>query len=819
VPQVKRLVAAAALAATLAAGLTTAGARTRLDYAEVAFNVLPPGQNGSIVVNGHSTDQIPLYDGLTPLQGNVRAADVRRYFKSARFGAEGRIVRTERPRPGVRILRDRWDVPHVYGRTRADVMFGAGWATAADRGLLLQLLRNAGRIAAVDVPGLDAFSFALSGREYVPSPQVEAVLRAQVDRARRAGPRGRELYRDVVAYVAGINAYNRARSLPIDPWTPVDVAGMGALIGAVFGAGGGDETRRAMFLDALRERLGPERGQVVWNDLRDRLDPEAPVTVARRFPWEAADAGGAGNRLVADGSFEPVRFGVAQSARRHPRRMSNALLVGGSRSASGRPIFVAGPQVGQYYPQILMELDLHGGGIDARGATFPGISFYVLLGRGRDFAWSLTSSSSDLIDDYAETLCGDERHYVYRGTCREMETFDAGVLKGRGGEPDRRLVFRTTVHGPVVGYAISRGVRVAIARKRSTRGRELLSALAWQDLNTNRIRGARSFLRAASKLELSFNWFYADDRDVATYSTGRLPLRASGVDPGLPTDGSGSFEWRGFLPFAGHPQAIDPPSGLLVNWNNKPAPGFTASDDNWSHGSVQRVELLQRGLARRRRHTPATVVAAMNRAATQDLREVEVVPVIAEVLRGGPAPTARAQQMLELLLRWNANGSSRLDRELDGHIDSAGAAVLDAAWPRIADAVMRPVLGPLVERLAQLNPRDDAPGPNANGYGGGWYGYVEKDLRTLLGRPVRGPYATRFCGAGDLAACRASLWAALDEAGAELARAQGPDPAAWRSDARDERIVFAGGLLPRTMRFANRPTFQQVMTFDGHRGR
>jgi acyl-homoserine lactone acylase PvdQ len=56
----------------------------------------------------------------------------------------GKVVRTERPRPGLRILRDRWDVPHGYGRTRADVEFGAGYATAEDRFILMELLRGPG---------------------------------------------------------------------------------------------------------------------------------------------------------------------------------------------------------------------------------------------------------------------------------------------------------------------------------------------------------------------------------------------------------------------------------------------------------------------------------------------------------------------------------------------------------------------------------------------------------------------------------------------------------------------------------------------------
>ena len=42
-----------------------------------------------------------------------------------------------------------------------------------------------------------------------------------------------------------------------------------------------------------------------------------------------------------------------------------------------------------------------------------------------------------------------------------------------------------------------------------------------------------------SSVEFSFNWFYADDRDIAMFSSGRLPIRALGTDPALPTVGIG----------------------------------------------------------------------------------------------------------------------------------------------------------------------------------------------------------------------------------------------------------------------------------------
>src|ERR671933_2039646 len=120
-----------ALALTVAAAVAVAPAasapKSPRDYAAVALNVLPPGEAGSLNPSTSSTDQIALYDGLTARFGGVGMRDLRRYFKPERLGLGGeRPRRVERPRGGVRILRDRWDIPHVYGSTRVDVRFGAG---------------------------------------------------------------------------------------------------------------------------------------------------------------------------------------------------------------------------------------------------------------------------------------------------------------------------------------------------------------------------------------------------------------------------------------------------------------------------------------------------------------------------------------------------------------------------------------------------------------------------------------------------------------------------------------------------------------------
>ena len=801
-----------ALVGALALVLTPVQAATpKRDYAASAWTILPPGENGSLRFDRNTTDQALLYDALTPLGANVTARDLRRLFKPAPLGlGSDRARRRERPRPGVTIVRDSFGVAHVTGRTEADVAFGAGWVTAEDRGLLLQLIRGPARVAALDVPGLDPLSLALSGKTFVPSTDAEAFVSNQLDALRAQGALGRRILAIYRAHAAGINSWYRAKGIPAAPFTLNDVIAAGALIAARFGANGGQEVENAMFLDALEERFGEVDARRVFADLRQANDPEAPVTAAGSFAYELPSASAAGSVVVDHGSFTGAPLAPAAFA-------SSAILVGAKRSQTGRPLFVAGPQVGYFFPQFFAEMELAGAGFATRGAVFPGLPF-VLVGRGPDFAWSATSSQADNIDLFVETLCEDDRHYLYRGQCQPMRRFFAGTLRAQG-EPDQPVSYDMTNHGPVVGYATVGGKRVAISMQHSTRGREILSSRAFYELNTARVTSARTFVETMGAVEFGFNWFYADERDIAFFSSGRLPIRAPRTDPALPTVGTGEYDWRGFIPLARHPRAINPSSGLILNWNNKPAVNVGAADSNFSYGSVQRVDLLRPGMVSRRLHTLAGVAGVMNAAATRDLRAWSVWPVIRQVLRTGPAPSARAEAAAALLDSWRFGGASRIDRDLDGKIDDPGAAVMDAAWHRLADAVMTPILGPLVEELARLHGRSNDAGPSGSAYNSGWYGYVHKDLRTLLGQQVRGPFSRRYCGAGVLADCRRALWAALDAAAAELEATQGPAPSTWRADATAERIRFTSGVLPDTMRWTNRPTFQQLMSFSGHRPR
>jgi hypothetical protein len=819
-----RLVVAACVVAVAA---VPASASARTDFSRQAYNVLPPGQYGGIPLTRNSTDQARLYDALTPLQGRVTAGDIQRYFKGERFGTPNMRGRREAtPRRGLKVIRDSFDVPHIFGRTRSDVEFGAGWVTAEDRGLFIETIRGPARIAALDVPGLNAFTLATSLRQFQPSAATERFISGQVRVLRSVGRKGREALNDVDGYLAGINAYYRKTHNSAKPWTRTDLLAAASLIGAVFGKGGGNEVASANLLSDLQARLGGGSGRAAWDDLRAAQDPEAPTTIGRSFSYDPIPRRATPGAVTVDaGSLNASGLRAARAAQSSIRLMSNSLLVGASRSATGRPLAVMGPQVGYLYPEFLMELDLHGGGIDARGAAFPGVSLYALVGRGKDYAWTATSSSSDNIDQFAEQLCNPDGsaptrqsdHYLYNGRCRAMTTFDAGLLKGSGTTSDQELIYHQTVHGPVSGTFTSGGRPYAVALLRSSRGRESLAPLAFSDLNSNRVRSVRDFAPVMNQLPYTFNWSYIDSRHIALFSSGLLPLRAPGTLPGLPTLGTGRYDWRGYLSRSRHPQTIDPASGLLLNWNNKPAPGFSAADNNFAYSSVHRQQLFT-GFKRRNRLQD--VVGVMNRAATQDLPAFRVWSTINRVLAGGPAPDARTAQAAQLVTSWVSRGADRLDRNLDGKIDDPGAPILDAAFPMMATAELGGVVGPAaIADLTVLHKPDETPsGRNGSSYGDGWYGYVDKDLRRIMGQRVGGPLSRVYCGGGDLNACRASLWAALKSAADGLAVAQGSDPTQWRADATAERIQFKPVLgLANSMRWTNRPTFQQVIEFGGHR--
>jgi acyl-homoserine lactone acylase PvdQ len=793
--------------------------------ADTARYILPPGNFGGLPTTTNSLDQLPLYDALTPKRGNITPADINDLFLPENFKPIGATHEENTGRPGLRLIYDSYGIPHVYGKTRADMAFGAGWTTARDRGLLIQLGRGPARVAVADVPGINAFGLVTSGQSFVPSPEAEALVSAQKDLlVETYGNKGRQILRDAQAYADGVNAYLKSIGSTQPPATVNDVIAVTAFIGSIFGAGGGGEATNSDLLAKLKQGLGPVRGYRAWDDVMLADDPEAPTTITHRFDYPVFTGGAPiGSVIIDPGSIQSVdprqpltAASTASSAAPDPavvdsaaappgKQASNFQVVAPFRSATDNSLATMGPQLGYFYPEIVQQIDLHGPGIKAQGIAVPGLAMYILIGRTKNYAWSLTSANHDVRDVFAEKLCNPDgsaptrasTHYLYKGECRALEDFNAGLLAGTP------LRYRLSVHGPVIGTATVGGKPYALARKRSTFGRDGLNLAALHDLTGGKASTPDRFWTAANQFGFTFNWAYVSRKATAYFSSGYLPKRARGLDRRLPTLGTGAFEWRGFLSRDEHPHDVGGPGGLLLNWNNKSAPGFMHGDDE-PFGSVHRVELFDK--------FPWQVkltddVGVMNRAATEDVRS-PVWPVVSRVLRTGTAPSARDQKVVDLLDDWVRRDAPRLDADNDGKYDEASPAIMDALWRPIANAVMGQVLGSLLPAVDSVRGLGGLAGES----------YVDKDLRTLLGDHVDGPFNLRYCGEGALKDCRDLLWFTLHLQADQLATQFGnPDPATWLGTA--SRTGFQPGLIPNTMRTTNRPTFQQVLELQHPRWR
>jgi acyl-homoserine lactone acylase PvdQ len=800
------VLASVSLVAALAVPASGApGAKGPKSAPDTARYILPPGNFGGIPFTANSTDQLPLYAGLTPLRDNVSMADIDRLFLPENFQPIGQTHEEQTGRPGLRLIYDSFGVPHIYGQTRADVAFGAGWATARDRRLLLELGVGPARVAVADVPNLDAFSLVTSGQSFVPSAQAEALVTKQrqllVD---TYGDKGRQVLADAQAYADGVNAFRDANNIDAPTATVNDVIAASAFIGSIFGAGGGGEAANANLLAELQQSLGPVRGHEAWDDVMLADDPEAPTTIDKRFNYPPLTGGAVTGSVVLDAgsiqSIDPRTSGAQAAAAPARRQASNFLVTAHQRSATNNSLAVMGPQLGYFYPEIVEQMDLHGPGINSQGVGGPGFAMYTLIGRTPNYAWSLTSAGHDIRDVYAEKLCEPDgsaptrasTHYVFNGVCRPFENFNAGLLNGKP------LTYNVSVHGPVFATATTDGKPYALSRKRSTFGRDALNLVALKDMTDGVATSPKKFWQTANEFGFTFNWAYVSRKATAYFSSGRLPRRPPGLDRRLPTLGDGNHEWTGFLSQDEHPHQKSGPGGLLLNWNNQSAPGFMHGDDE-PYGSVQHVELFDQWPKRAR---ITDNVGIMNRAATEDGRS-PVWPVVSQVLRTGPAPNARDQKVVDLLDDWVSRDAPRLDANGDGFFDDPGPVIMDAAWRSLANTVMSPVFGGLVGDLDRVRDLDGFSGES----------YVDKDLRTLLGDRVLGPFHLSYCGNGSLSACRTSLWNAIDQTANLLAAQQGdPDPANWRKAA--DTTGFVPGLLPNRFPTTNRPTFQQVLEFQ-----
>jgi acyl-homoserine lactone acylase PvdQ len=892
-----------ALGATGGGGFSLVPTYQANDYSGgQARYILPAGENGLVnekqldrfVEKGirppNSQDQLAPYENLEFGYRSLTNSELGDYYLDESFGVKpGQVIRTEHPSPTVPVViyRDENDIPHIYGATNAALSYGAGYAQAQDRLFLMDVLRHYGEGDLTSFLGNSCADEQMDHDELLLAPYTHAQAMAQVNALpQEYGAQGRLAVSMIRSYVAGINDYiaqaeKNAHLLPVEyqvfgapkPWSPADVVAVAALIGGIFGDGGGGEIGNSALLKYLQGQLGTGSGTTAFNEFKEQNDPAAPTTVVdKKFPYEIPGKVNPATIAIPDNPSAPLQGGPTdttpgctttglvdrmgltdiEALLKFPSQMSNALVVDAAHSVTGHPIAVFGPQVSYFAPEILMQEDLHSPSYDAEGASFPGTGL-VELGRGEDYAWSATSAGSDLTDQRLELICNpgggppaaEGTYYMYDGQCLPMtnETFKDG--KG--------LVHQIhlTVHGVVQGWTTALGGQpVAVVDQRSTYDHDVDSIIGFLHWGEPALTySPKSWMAGAAEVDYTFNWFYIDSKNIAYYVSGLDPVRPSDVDPNLPTWGTGDAEWQGFLPAAKHVHEINPPQGFFDSWNNKPAPGFSAADNQFGYGPVYRVQMLTTQIEHQfaihhGKITQANLVQAMETAATQDLDGLTILPALLKAVQGRAEP-AGVKQMLAALKVWYRTGAHRiLSSPTDAQYEQADAvAIMDQLTPAVIKAIFDPLFaaggtnsgGYNIFPMGFVNEPYNGGSHLGSAYDGGWEGYTQMALEQYAGEQVTDPFGSvvtsRLCGSGGLSDCGPALDAALESAYQALVTANGgsTNVAQWTADS---ETVAAGLTMPEydaigfqtlglvgqpSIPWQNRSTFQQVVSFTRHR--
>lgn len=483
------------------------------------------------------------------------------------------------PDEKITIHRDAFGVPHIVAESNAGVFYGAGYAMAQDRLQQMHQVRLAaeGRLAEI------------AGPEYLASDcQVRRHLgglhQAKVTLSRMGLP-----YRQwLQAYADGVNRAIADMKLQklFEPWTPADTVAISRYIVWEFSQGRASGLERMATLNYLLKKFDEETAKAMWRDLMSPTHPDAITTV----PDEQGSGEHASSEVLDDAVLAlAARFSSSGLYESHARLGSNTIAVAPERSATGSPLLMSNTQLEVHFPAVYYEQHLKGRDFDVIGVTMPGFP-PVGFGHNANMTWTITVGCSDQQDIYEETIRVGPKNrpqYLFKGEWLDWQERKERIPVKGYADPVTLTVY-STVHGPIETYDFEKGVAYTTRWGPYIDGDNLMAFF-----EMNRAKTRVEFAQALSKVEMSFNFLYADtDGNIAYWHAGEIPLRAEGHSGVMPVSGTGDYEWRGFVPFARMPHLINPEEGIILLENNKPAPDSPDYDGSLTGWGTQRMERL-----------------------------------------------------------------------------------------------------------------------------------------------------------------------------------------------------------------------------------
>ena len=351
---------------------------------------------------------------------------------------------------------------------------------------------------------------------------------------------------------------------------------------------------------------------------------------------------------------------------------TNAWVVGGEWTESGRPLLANDTHLGIQLPTVWYEIGLHcAEGVDAAldvvGFAFPA-SLGVVVGHNGKIAWGISNAFPDVHDVYRLRINpADPLQYEWNGTWRDMTVREEVIEFGDGSQPVAIQV-RETHLGPITTDNRLDPETDAIS------GFDNQEPLAqrWTALDPGTISRAVIAIDCAEDWDAfrdalrdwdvpAQHFVYADvEGNIGYQLAGRIPIRAEDFDGLVPTVGwTDEHEWKGFLPFEYLPHVLNPASGAIVAANHAAVPPayydwlaseLGAGSNYLFNGEIDYAYRAQRIHDLLRLAPPHTVDSfRVMQADTKLLSADEVLPHLAELT----FDDAHLAEVRDWLLEWD----------------------------------------------------------------------------------------------------------------------------------------------------------------------
>ncbi|HTP31620.1 MAG TPA: penicillin acylase family protein [Candidatus Acidoferrales bacterium] len=314
---------------------------------------------------------------------------------------------------------------------------------------------------------------------------------------------------------------------------------------------------------------------------RDRLPVEFGILQYQPRPWSTVDSlliclymfrnltttwkdEVVKNDMIAAGDRAKVDYLFPMHGMGEESPGSNAWVLAGRHTASGKPLLSNDPHLEFSVPGIWLMMHLEAPGLDVAGVALPGAPG-VVIGHNRRIAWGVTNLHYDVQDLYRETLDQRTGQYVFQGKIL-LARAEREIIRVKGGRAIEVSNW-VTVHGPV--FLTPGNEHLTLRWAAAEHG-----LLQFPFVDIDRAGNWEQFTAALARFPgPGSNFVYADvDGNIGYHAAGALPIRRT-YRGDLPVDGaSGNFEWQGFIPFGELPAFYNPPSGMIVTANQNPFP-------------------------------------------------------------------------------------------------------------------------------------------------------------------------------------------------------------------------------------------------------